>query len=93
MENPALFELQSKIIELQEMLLSKHPRMPTLLREIHTALRAQPENVTLLQESEIAVVVSGLKVQTQTEFAVAATKPAAAKSLASKIKTLGADAF
>ena len=67
--------------------------MPTLLREIHTTLRSYPEQVTLLSESEIQVIVSGLSVQTNVAFAASASKPAAAKSLTAKIKALGADAF
>lgn len=90
---PEGFELKNKIAELSELLLSKHPKMPVLLREIHTTLRAQPENVTLLDESEIAVIVNGLKVQTGVEFAAAATKGSGAKSAVAKIKSLGADAF
>lgn len=88
------FELESKIAELSETILAKHPRMPSLLREIHTTLRAQPENVTLLSEEQIQIIVSGLKVQTNTEFAQAALKsPSANKSAVSKIKALGSDAF
>lgn len=91
---PAPIELQQKVSELSQLILSKHPRMPTLLREIHTTLRAQPENVTLMSEEEIAVIVSGLKVQTGIEFAASATKKGTAQnSLVSKIKTLGVDAF
>jgi hypothetical protein len=90
---PQGFELKSKVAELSQMLLEKHPRMPVLLREIHTTLRQYPENVTLLEEPEIQVIVQGLMEQTKTEFAAAVTKPAAQKSLASKIKSLGAGAF
>lgn len=87
------FQLREKVSELSTLLLSRHPKMPVLLREIHTALRQQPENVTLLDEAEIAIVVNGLKVQTGVEFAAAATKGAGQKSAVAKIKTLGADAF
>ena len=87
------FELKEKVADLSQQLLSKHPRMPILLREIHTALRAQPENVTLLSEEEIGVIISGLKIQTQTEFAAAALKPTGTKAAVNKIKNLGADAF
>jgi hypothetical protein len=87
------FELKEKVAELSGLLLSKHPKMPVLLREIHTTLRAQPENITLLSEEEISVIVSGLKVQTGIEFAASATKGAGAKSAVAKIKNLGADAF
>ena len=87
------FELREKVGQLASAILEKNPKMPTLLREIHSALRAQPENVTLLSEEDISVIVSGLSVQTNVAFAQSATKPAAAKSLTAKIKSLGADAF
>lgn len=84
------FALKSQVAELSELILSRHPRLPFLLREIHTALRAQPENVTLMSEEEIAVVIAGLKVQTATDFAIATTPKMSALK---KIKSLGADAF
>lgn len=90
--NPG-FELKEKVAQLSEAILQKHPKMPTLLREIHTALRAQPENVTLLTEDEIGTIVDGLKVQTGVEFAATAVKSAGAKSVTAKIKNLGVDAF
>ena len=65
-------EIKMKIAELQESILAAHPRMPMLLREIHSVLKADPDNVTLLSEEDIGVIVSGLKKQTQTEI-VAAT--------------------
>lgn len=86
-------QLSEKVSALSEAILSRHPTMPTLLREIHTTLRSYPEQVTLLSESEIQVIVSGLSVQTNVAFAASASKPAAAKSLTAKIKALGADAF
>lgn len=87
------FELQEKVAALQQSLLDRHPRMPVLLREIHTVLRAQPENVTLMSEEEIAVIVDGLKIQTGVEFAASALTPAGKKSTSSKIKQLGLGAF
>lgn len=87
------FELAEKVQQLSALILDKHPRMPTLLREIHTALLAQPENVTLMSEEEIQIIVSGLKVQTGVEFATAAISSSGKKSAVSKIKALGADAF
>lgn len=93
MSNQA-FELQEKVASLSNALLERHPRMPQLLQDIYQNLRAQPENVTLLSEDEIAIIVNGLKEQTKTEFASAVTKsPSAAKSLKNKIASLGADAF
>lgn len=86
-------QLSEKVSALSEAILGRHPTMPTLLREIHTTLRSYPEQVTLLSESEIQVIVSGLSAQTNVAFAASASKPAAAKSLTAKIKALGADAF
>lgn len=88
-----LEQLSEKVSALSEAILGRHPTMPTLLREIHTTLRSYPEQVTLLSESEIQVIVSGLSAQTKVAFAASASKPAAAKSLTAKIKALGADAF
>ena len=90
---PSGNELFSKVSALQEALLDRHPSMPSILREIHTALRAQPENVTLLNEDQISVIVNGLKVQTGVSFAAAAMKPAGSKSLKAKIASQGVDAF
>jgi hypothetical protein len=85
--------LKEKVSELSAALLERHPRMPGLLREIHTTLSKYPEQVTLMSEEDTHVVVEGLKVQTGVEFAATASKPAAAKSLAAKVAKLGADAF
>lgn len=87
-------EIKSKISELADAILARHPRMPTLLREIHTTLRQYPEQVSLLSEEEIAPIVSGLLVQTNTQFAQAALKSkSSAKSVEAKIKALGVDAI
>jgi hypothetical protein len=87
------FDLQTKVAELSQLILDKHPRMPVLLREIHTTLRQYPENVTLLSEEEIGVIVSGLIVQTGVNFAATVTKTTAVKTAAAKIKSLGVGAF
>lgn len=87
------FELQEKVTSLTALILDKHPKMPVLLREIHTVLREQPENVTLMSEEEIAIIVDGLKVQTGVEFASSAIKGTGQKSMASKVKQLGLGAF
>jgi restriction endonuclease S subunit len=67
-------QIKEKIASLQEQLLSQHPQMPTLLREIHATLKSYPEQVTLLSEEEICTIVSGLKKQTATEIATTALK-------------------
>lgn len=76
------FDLQEKVAALQDALLSSHPTMPTLLRQIHTLLRADPEQVTLLSEEDISVIVRGLSKQTQVEL-VASSLKSRTKSLKS----------
>jgi hypothetical protein len=61
-----------KIAELDSLIKSAHPRMPMLLRDIHTILKNDPDNVTLLSESDIGIIVSGLKLQTKTVITAAA---------------------
>lgn len=65
-------DLKMKIAELQDAILQTHPRLPLLLKDIHTTLKNQPETVTLLTEDEIAVIVNGLKQQTKTVITQAA---------------------
>jgi len=72
-------QLKGKIAELQEQILAVHPRMPTLLREIHTLLKSDPTNITLLDEDDISIIVSGLKKQTQVEISQATLKTSAKK--------------
>lgn len=88
------FELQEKLAALQNAVLARHPTMPTLLQEIHRTLKAQPENVTLMSEDEIAIVVSGLMQQTNTIMvrAIASPKAGSAASVKGKIAQLGLDA-
>lgn len=95
MTEQTAYQLREKVSELHQSILERHPRMPTLLQEIHKTLRTYPEQVTLMNEEEINVIVEGLKVQTGVVFATSAVKPstAASKNLKNKIATLGADAF
>lgn len=90
-------QLQEKVLSLDAAIKSRHPTMPTLLQEIWRALKAQPENVTLMSEDEIGVVVSGLQVQTNTSLAQTMSKQsksaAATKGVAAKINQLGLDAI
>lgn len=67
-------DLQMKISSLQEAILSTHPRLPILLKEIHTILKNDPAVVTLLSEEEISAIVNGLKQQTKTEITQTAIK-------------------
>jgi hypothetical protein len=67
-------QVREKIASLADALTTAHPRMPLLLKEIHTHLRADPEIVTLLDEDQIQIVVKGLIKQTNTELAAAVLK-------------------
>jgi hypothetical protein len=67
-------QVKEKITALESALLSSHPTMPTLLREIHKILKDDPEVVTLLSEPDIAIIVSGLKRQTNTEITTSLLK-------------------
>lgn len=79
-------DVQMKIAELQSAILASHPSMPTLLREIHATLKADPETVTLLSETEIGTIVSGLQTFTGS-FITAKASAAPRKAL----KSLSAD--
>lgn len=70
--------IKSNIATLQKAILDSHPQMPTLLREIHRQLKEDPATVTLLEEEEIAVVVRGLELQTNTFIAQSMTKTSSA---------------
>lgn len=76
--------ISAKISELQEKLLTSHPTMPLLLREIHKTLKEDPAVVTLLKEEEIAIIVNGLEKQTMTSLAASMTKSTASKTKALK---------
>ena len=89
----SLIQVREKILSLQTAMLDRHPRMPTLLQEIHAALKAQPENVTLLPEEEIAILVKGLQHQTGTFLAETAVKKKSSSGIQAKIRDLGDDAF
>lgn len=78
-----LTQIKEKILSLQEALLDQHPQLPTILRDIHTKLKLDPETVTLLNDEEVAIIVSGLKKQTQTHIVTTASKSKASKALKS----------
>lgn len=77
------FAIKEQIESLNQALLSQHPQMPSLLRDIWKTLKANPDQVTLLEEEEIGIIVNGLKKQTATEIATNAlkTKTKSIKSL------------
>lgn len=89
----SLIQVREKILSLQTALLERHPRMPILLQEIHAALKAQPENVTLLPEEEICILVKGLQQQTGVFLAESVVKKKSSTGIQAKIRDLGDDAF
>ena len=78
--NSNLYEIKEKIASLEEALISEHPQIPTILRDIHKKLKADEECVTLLSEEECGTIVRGLKKQTSTEIATKAVKKAKTKT-------------
>jgi hypothetical protein len=76
-------QLRMSLLDLEQSLLEKHPRMPTLLREVHKALQEQPENVILLNDEEAMIIFQGLEKQTGVELNIQAGKKA---STAKKVK-------
>jgi len=70
-----------KINELQIAVQATLPNMPALLRDIHQNLRNDPEIVTLLDASQISIIVSGLSKQTQTTITTQVLSGAKGKSL------------
>jgi len=83
------YEVREKLAQLEESLLQATPNIATLLRDIHRTLKADPDIVTILSESEVSVLVNGLKKHTNIEIAVAAVKRKPKKSL----KSLGVSDF
>jgi len=77
-------QVQEKILKLEELVTAKAPGLPTLLRDIHSQLKKDPEMVTLLSDEDCSILVRGLKEQTKTTIAVKAVKSKGGKA-ASKI--------
>ena len=75
-------DLENKILDLQEAVIKRLPQMPMLLQDIWTALKQQPENVTLLEEDQIQKIVAGLEIQTNTKL----TEVMANKAKTGKVK-------
>jgi hypothetical protein len=91
MDAAQVSEFKAKVESLRAAILDKHPSMPTLLREIHTALKKQPENITILDEEDIHTVVMGLERQTGFELAATVTSKKSSGSTKAKLNNL--DAF
>lgn len=75
----AHLEFFSKLQSLEEALISSHPAMPGILRDIHQQISKDPELVTVLTDEQIGVIVNGLKKQTNTELSGSVAKQSKAK--------------
>lgn len=75
-------DIREKIADLQNKLLTSHPLIPSLLRTIHTQLKADPEVVTLLKDEEINSIINGLQYVTKVKLIeVSVPKKKALKNL------------
>lgn len=74
------FDVREAIAALSSSLTVGHPQLPSLLRKIHTTLKADPDVVTILSDEERATVIAGLEIQTRTKLAEVTT-PKKSKSL------------
>lgn len=74
-------DLEEKLTALEAALLNAHPTLPSLLKQIHTQLKNDPAIVTILTEEQIAVIVNGLKKQTQVELVTSSLKKSTTKAL------------
>lgn len=83
--------IKMKVAELEQAILNQHPTMPTLLKQMHTALRQEPELLHMLSDEEIGVIVQGLSKQTNTVIVTAAAKGNSKAGKVAKSLNLAAD--
>lgn len=67
-------QIKLAIAELQDVILTAHPKLPFLLQEIRKFLLEDPDLVTLMTEEEIGIIISGLEKHTKTVITTAALK-------------------
>lgn len=79
--NTQAYQIQEKLARLEDALNTSTPGIATLLRDIHSNLKKDPDIVTLLSDEDCAILVRGLKKQTSTEIAVSALKSPRKKAL------------
>lgn len=75
------YQIREKLATLDKLLEDSAPGIASLLRDIHSQLKKDPDVVTILSEEECAIIVNGLKKQTATEIATSAAKSKPKKSL------------
>ena len=68
------FMVREKLASLQTMLTDNLPNISTVLRDIHSTLKKDPDVVTILTDEEVAILVNGLDKQTQANLAGSVAK-------------------
>ena len=85
-----------KIAELKANLQADHPRIMGLIKEIHSALSASPQTMTLLTEDQVAAFFQGLQIAKQVTLGPAtakASKAASTRALKKELATFSSDDF
>lgn len=81
-------DLHMKLVELEDALINAHPKLPTLLKEIHSRLRSDADVVSMLEPSQIGVVVTALRKFQGIELLQKATK---SKTVKANLKNVSVD--
>lgn len=74
-------QIKDAVLQLQDLLLRCHPQMPTLLQQIHTAIRQDEDLAHLLTPEERGIIVRGLKTHKNIVIATATVKSKGGKSM------------
>lgn len=84
--------LKLKMAELEAALLQELPEMRVILKDIHDALKEDPENVTILSDEERGIIIRGLKRSVNEEIAVSSSKkPTTAAAVKKSMKNKSED--
>lgn len=79
-QHPQHLLAQTRIKELEQLLLTKDPMMKGHLAEIHKLMSSYEELVHLLTEDEIAVFIAGMQAHSQTVLIADAVKKGSSKA-------------
>lgn len=82
--------LKMQMAELESALEQDNPGMKTILKDIHSKLKNDPEIVTLMSDEDISVIIHALSRTTDTEIQTAKVKSTTRKS-SSKAISIGTD--
>lgn len=66
--------IQEKVSHLKDSLLNSLPSLPSLLRDIHTQLKNNPDVVTLISDAEISIILSSLETVSQNKILTSTPK-------------------